>query len=83
MRVHERIVPRERRGLAINGKELLERGIRRGIVLWRIEDKLDWQENHRSRWAEYDIRKRRAPVIIHCSMHDVSSCAAGMMCPRP
>ncbi len=28
----------------MNGKELLERGIRRGIPLWRIEEELDWQD---------------------------------------
>ena len=31
------IVPSERSGVAMNGKELVERGLRRGIALWRIE----------------------------------------------
>lgn len=29
----------------MNGKELLERGLRRGIPLWQMEDELDWQES--------------------------------------
>jgi hypothetical protein len=42
--VSSRIVPSES-GVALNGKELLERGLRRGIPLWQIEVELDWQEN--------------------------------------
>jgi DNA polymerase III psi subunit len=29
----------------MDGKELVERGLRNGIPLWRIEGELDWQEN--------------------------------------
>jgi len=36
----------------MNGKKLLERGLRLGIPLWRIENELDWQENQGRRWAE-------------------------------
>jgi hypothetical protein len=46
----------------MNGKELLERGIRSGIALWRIEDELDWQENQGRRWGEDDVRKEREPA---------------------
>ena len=38
----------------MNAKQLLERGLRRGVPLWRIEDKLDWQENQGPRWTEDD-----------------------------
>ena len=46
----------------MNGKELLERGLRRGIPLGRIEDELDWRENQGPRWAQEDVRKQREPV---------------------
>ena len=47
----------------MNGKELVEQGLRLGIDLWRIEDELDWQENQGPGWAGYDVRKRRKPVV--------------------
>jgi len=46
----------------MNGEELLEQGLRRGIALWRIEDELDWQENQGPRRAAYDVRKERGPA---------------------
>jgi hypothetical protein len=56
----------------LNGKELLERGLRRGIALWRIEDESDWQEQQGPRWAEYGVRKQREPVVRR-SAHDAAS----------
>ena len=53
----------------MNGKELVEQGLRRGIALWRIEDELDWQENQDSQWAEGDVCKQREPVVRR-SAHD-------------
>jgi hypothetical protein len=47
----------------MNGKELLERGIRRGIPLWRIEAELDWRENQGPRWVKDDVPKRRGPGV--------------------
>ena len=47
----------------MNGKELLERGLRRGFPLWQIEDELDWRENQGPRWAEYDVRQPHEPVV--------------------
>ncbi len=44
-----------RRGVAMNGKELLERGLRLGIPLWRIEDEFDWQENQGRRCTENSV----------------------------
>ncbi len=38
----------------MNGKELLNRGLRLGIPLWRIEDELDWRENQGPCGAEDD-----------------------------
>ena len=46
----------------MNGEESLERGLRRGVALWRIEDELDWQENQGPRWAEYGVRTQRGPA---------------------
>jgi hypothetical protein len=46
----------------MNARELLERGLRRGIALWRIEEELDWRENQGSRWAKDGVRKQRKPV---------------------
>jgi hypothetical protein len=46
----------------MNGKEMLERGLRRGMALWRIEDELDWQENQSRCRAVHDARRRREPV---------------------
>jgi hypothetical protein len=31
--------------------------------LWRIENELDWRENHGPRWTENDVRKQREPVV--------------------
>ena len=42
----------------MDGKELLERGIRRNIPLWRIENELDWRENQGRRQIEDDLRKQ-------------------------
>jgi hypothetical protein len=49
----------------MNGKELLEQGLRRGIALWRIEEELDYQDNQgpRSADAECDVSKQRTPVV--------------------
>ncbi len=47
----------------MNGKELLNRGLRLGIPLWRIEDELDWRENQGPCGAEDDGRKQRGPVV--------------------
>jgi len=55
----------------MNGKELLEQGLRSGIPLWRIEDELDWRENQGPRWSEDGVRKQHDPVCR--SVHDVSS----------
>jgi hypothetical protein len=63
--------PAKEEVLAMNGTELLERGLRRGIALWRIEDELDWQENHGPRWAKYEVRKQRKPA-----------CGRQSRCPR-
>jgi hypothetical protein len=46
----------------MNGRELLERGLRRGVALWRLEEELDWRENQGSRRAEHDARP--APGMI-------------------
>jgi hypothetical protein len=35
----------------MNGRELLERGLKLGIPLRRIEEELDWQENQGFRMA--------------------------------
>jgi hypothetical protein len=74
--ISSRIVPREGRDVAMDGNELLERGLRCGIALWRIEDELDWQENQGRRSAEYDAGKQREPVVCR-SAHDADakSCA--------
>ena len=45
----------------MNGKEMLERGLRLGIALWRIEVELDWRENQGLHWAEYDALRQREP----------------------
>ncbi len=60
-----------KKGVAMNGKEVLERGLRHGIPLWRIEDELDWRENQ-SRWTEDDAREQRAPVVRRAP-HDMAS----------
>ena len=56
----------------MDGKELVERGLRNGIPLWRIEGELDWQEQQGPRWAEYGVRKQREPVVRR-SAHDAAS----------
>ena len=38
----------------MNGKELLEQGLRRGVALWRLEEELDWQQNQELRRAEHN-----------------------------
>ena len=65
----------------MTGKELLERGIRRGIQLWRIEDQLDWQENQGPRWAEDDMRKQCEPTFRRWA-HDAVSGAAFRVFPE-
>ena len=47
----------------MNGEELFQQALRRGIPLWRIEDELDWRENQGPRWAEGDVRKQREPFV--------------------
>jgi hypothetical protein len=60
----------ERRGVPMNGKELLERGLRRGVALWRLEEELDWRENQAPRRAEHNARP--APATIRSDMASTS-----------
>ena len=56
-----------RRGVAMDGQELLERGLRLGIPLWLIENELDWQENQGRRWAENMEKLDPSAVQADCS----------------
>jgi hypothetical protein len=47
----------------MNGKELIEQGLRLGIPLWRIEEELDWRENQGPCCAEHDVGTQRKPVV--------------------
>ena len=48
----------------MDGKELLEQGLRRGIPLWRIEEELDWQENCIHSSAAYDCSDGRVATRL-------------------
>jgi hypothetical protein len=61
-RIRCEIVPRERKSVEMNGRELLERGLRLGVPLWRIEAELDWQENQGPHWSEFTVCKQSEPV---------------------
>ena len=50
----------------MNGKELLEQGLRHGVALWRLEEELDWQENQGPRRAEHNARA--VPETIRSDM---------------
>jgi hypothetical protein len=65
----------------MNGIELVQQALRRGMALRRIEDELDWQENQGSRSAEYDVSQQREPVARR-SVHDAAPCEAAMTCSR-
>ena len=56
----------------MNGKVLLERGLERGIPLWRFEEELDWRENQGPCRAEDNARKQHDPFVCR-ALHDVSS----------
>jgi hypothetical protein len=51
------------KGNPMNGKELLERGLRLGIPLWRIEEELDWQENQASLGGECAVCSKRSEAV--------------------
>jgi hypothetical protein len=50
------------KGNLMNGRKLLERGLRLGVALWRIEEELDWHDNQRPRKAARAVRKPSEPV---------------------
>jgi hypothetical protein len=65
----------------MNGKEMLERGLRRGIALRRIEGELDWQEQQGPGRAEYAVRKQREPIVRR-SAHDAASARQPAVLPE-
>ena len=64
----------------MNGRKLVEKGLRRGIPLWQIEERLDWQENQGPHWAKDDVRKQHGPVA-HRSTHDTASASKSALPP--
>ncbi len=48
----------------MNGQELLERWLCRGVPLWRIEDELDWQENAANARQSALLPQARGPTAM-------------------
>ena len=48
----------------MNAKQSVERGLRNGIPLWRIQEQLDWQENAASAPRSGFFRQVKSPAAI-------------------